>query len=264
MPSLADFYRVQFRIAIPRPTTSFASKTVIVTGANGGLGVEICKHLLRLRAEKIILACRSQVRGDAAKQQLESFFGCKPGIIEVWELDLESPSSIKKFAERANTLQRVDVVINNAGIQTPDFKVVYGTERTLAVNAIATFLLILQLLPKLKETARNFDTTPHCTIVSSALYDVAKYPEKHDDDLFAWYRDPAHVDGMNQYDQPSRTRLDLVLTCLITDTISPSYSSYMPRSSWPTLWMLSAPRIRTPLSSTLWIPVSARRGCPET
>ncbi len=66
------------------------------------------------------------------------------------------------------------------------------------MNNIGTFLLALQLIPKLKETARTFGVTPHMTFVASALYDVAKYPENHGEDIFAWFRDESHVNAMNQ------------------------------------------------------------------
>ncbi|KAH8907672.1 NAD(P)-binding protein [Coniochaeta sp. PMI_546] len=199
MPTLGDFVHTQFILKIPKPTASFVGKTVIVTGANGGLGKETVKHIIRLGVSKVIFGCRSQSRGKKAKSEIEGLLKCSDTIIEVWEVDLESPSSIKNFVDRANTLPRLDVVINNAGMQTLRFSVVYGTERTLAVNFIGTFLLAVQLIPKLRETAREYRVTPHMTFLSSALYDVAKYPEKHGDDIFAWFRDKSHVNPINQY-----------------------------------------------------------------
>lgn len=198
MPSLGDFVHTQFVLKIPKPSTSFDSKTVIVTGANGGLGKEIAKHIIRLGASRVIFGCRSQHRGETAKKEIETLLKCSPGIIDVWEVDLESPPSIKSFVEKVNKLDRLDVLINNAGVRSVNFKVVYDTERTLAVNNIGTFLLALQLIPKLKETARNYSVTPHMTIVASALYDVAKYPEEHGDDIFTWFQDQKHVNKMTQ------------------------------------------------------------------
>lgn len=199
MPTFRDFVRTQFLLKIPKPTASFADKTVIITGANGGLGKEIAKHIIRLGASKVIFGCRSQSRGNEAKSEIENLLNCSPGIIEVWDLDLESPASIKSFVDRASRLPRLDVVINNAGIMTFKFKAIYDTERTIAVNLIGTFLLAVQLIPKLKETAQKYRVTPHMTFVSSALYDEAKYPEKHGDDIFAWYKDESHFDRFNQY-----------------------------------------------------------------
>jgi NAD(P)-dependent dehydrogenase (short-subunit alcohol dehydrogenase family) len=199
MPSLSDFFRTQFLVKIPIPSTSFATKTVIITGANGGLGQETAKHIIRLGAAKVVFGCRSLARGEQAKLDIETQLSCDPSIIEVWELDLESPSSIKKFAERANNLPRLDVLINNAGIQSPKFKLMYDTERTLAVNCIGTFLLAFQLIPKLRETGGTYGVTPHMTTVGSALYDVAVYPSHPGADIFSWFKDEKNMKPMNQY-----------------------------------------------------------------
>jgi NAD(P)-dependent dehydrogenase (short-subunit alcohol dehydrogenase family) len=199
MPSFGDFVHAQLKLKIEPPTADFSSKTVIVTGANGGLGKEIVKHIIRLGASQVIFACRSESKGNQAKREIEALLKCSSSTIQVWELDLESPASVKSFVDKANTLPRVDVLINNAGIQAyGNNKVVYDTERTLAVNTIGTFLLSLQLLSKLKQTAQEYRVTPHMTMVTSALYDVAKYPEKHGDDIFTWFKDGSHVDQMNQ------------------------------------------------------------------
>ncbi|KUI52985.1 Retinol dehydrogenase 14 [Cytospora mali] len=199
MPTLGDFVNTQFLLKIPEPSVSFAQKTVIVTGANGGLGKEIVKHIIRLGASKVICGCRSLSRGAEAKKEIEAMSKCTPDIIEVWELDLESPQSIRGFVKRANGLPRLDVVINLAGVRCFNFQVVYDTERTLAINNIGTFLFALPLIPKLKETARKFGTTPVMTIVGSALYDRAKYPDNPGEDIFAYFKDKTKVNPWNQY-----------------------------------------------------------------
>ncbi|RAH80350.1 NAD(P)-binding protein [Aspergillus japonicus CBS 114.51] len=200
MPTLSDFFYTQFLLRIPKPSASFTNKTVIITGANGGLGQEAVKHLIRLGAEKIIFACRSRSRGEQAKREIEDQLNCKTNLIDIQELDLESPASIKQFADwAARSLSRVDVLINNAGIHANRFKVVYDTERTLAVNNIGTFLLTVQMIPKMKTTARTYGIMPVITFVASALYDIAEYPEQHGEDIFTWFREESHVDFMNQY-----------------------------------------------------------------
>ncbi|KAL4940976.1 hypothetical protein BDV06DRAFT_213050 [Aspergillus oleicola] len=200
MPSLGNFFYTQFFLRIPKPTTSFASKTILITGASSGLGKEAAQHFVRLHAEKVILGCRSIAKGEKAKREIESTLRCSEDILEVWQIDIESPTSIKKFVDRVNKLPRLDVVINNAGMQTIDFQISFGTERTLAVNVIGNFLLAVQLLPKLKQAADAHHVTPRMTFVGSALYDVAQYPEKHGDDLFGWFADKEHIPQMmNQY-----------------------------------------------------------------
>jgi NAD(P)-dependent dehydrogenase (short-subunit alcohol dehydrogenase family) len=198
MPSLGNFLHTQLIAKIPVPASSFASKTVIITGANTGLGKEAARHIARLGASKLIIACRNTSKGNSARLEIEASVNCKPDVIEVWELDIESPASVQKFVEHANKLPRLDVLINNAGIQTINYQVVYGTERTLAVNNIGTFLLALQLIPKLKETAKKYEVTPHLTFTGSALYDVAKFPDNYGDNIFDWYDDESHSTRMNQ------------------------------------------------------------------
>jgi NAD(P)-dependent dehydrogenase (short-subunit alcohol dehydrogenase family) len=199
MPTFSSFIYTQFLFRPFIPTTSFSSKTIIITGANGGLGAETATHLVRLGAHTVILACRSLTSGQATKSSIETSLKCSPAILEVWPLDLESPISIKSFVERAKALPRLDVVINNAGIHTFEFGVVHGTERTLAVNVIGTFLLAVQLLPKLRETAKKLDTTVYMTTVTSALYDSAKWPDTKGMDVFEWYKERKHFECMNMY-----------------------------------------------------------------
>ncbi|KKY30146.1 putative retinol dehydrogenase 12 [Diaporthe ampelina] len=82
MPSLGDILHTQFLLDIPKPSDSFASTTVIITGANRGLAKEIAKHMICLGASQVILGCRSQARGNEAKSEIEAFSGCSPDIIQ--------------------------------------------------------------------------------------------------------------------------------------------------------------------------------------
>lgn len=202
MPSFGNFLHTQLILRIPKPTASFASKTVIVTGGNTGLGKEAVKHIVRLGASKVIIGCRNTSKGNKAKIEIESSLKCTRDTIEVWEVDIESPPSVKAFVDKASALPRLDVLINNAGIQTMNFGVAYETERCVGVNMVGTFLLALQMIPKLKETAKTYGVNPHMTFVCSALYDVAKYPEKHGDDIFDWLGDKTHNEPMNQLVAP--------------------------------------------------------------
>ncbi|KAI0128163.1 NAD(P)-binding protein [Hypoxylon sp. NC0597] len=149
----------------PLPTTSFAGKTVIITGSNQGLGYEAAKHIIKLGAAKLIMAVRFTEKGEAAKVSLEKLTGCKPGVIEVWSIDLCSYASVKAFAERAtHELERVDVLLENAGVNCFDWYWAEDNEMSLTVNVISTFLLAFLMLPKLKEMATRFNTQPRLTI----------------------------------------------------------------------------------------------------
>ena len=187
---LANLFAHRFK------STDCTGRTIIVTGANVGLGKEAARHYVRLNAEKVILACRSLDKGEAAKKDIEATTGRK-GAIEVWQLDLGSYQSVKQFAERAKTLRRLDSIVENAGISTTNYKAVEDNEstsklrfdlrrrtvctdyRTVTVNVVSTFLLALLILPKLQETGRQFNVTPNLTIVSSEVHFLTAVSSSH-------------------------------------------------------------------------------------
>ena len=79
-------------------------------------------------------------------------------------------------------LDRLDVLICNAGINSPRFHTVNGLESQIAVNVVSTFLLSLMLLPKLKQTAvAHSESTPHLAIVSSDTHMTVTLDKQHRD-----------------------------------------------------------------------------------
>jgi retinol dehydrogenase 12 len=158
---------------------SFNNQTVIVTGSNIGLGFEAAKHIVRMNAEKVILAVRSAEKGEAAKREIETVTG-RTRVVEVWSLDLQSYESVKEFAAKASKLPRLDVLLENAGISTMKWTVAEGHESTIITNVISTFLLALLLLPKLKESGQKYNFTPHLVIVSSEVHFFTTMPERND------------------------------------------------------------------------------------
>jgi NAD(P)-dependent dehydrogenase (short-subunit alcohol dehydrogenase family) len=164
--------------SLPYPTTSFANKTVIITGSNTGLGKEAARHIARLGAETLILAVRSLEKGEAAKRDIELSTKCGKDVIQVWQLDLTNYSSVLKFVERAQTLQRIDALLANAAIATMTFAMAEDNESTLTVNVISTFLLVLGMLPKMKNTAQKFGVRPVISVTSSGAHKSAKFPER--------------------------------------------------------------------------------------
>ena len=83
---------------------------------------------------------------------------------------MTSPSSIQAFSQRAAELDRLDVVVENAGVLKVVFEVVPhmdSAESSVAVNVIGTFLLALGLLPVLKRSKERTGVVPRLVIVSS-------------------------------------------------------------------------------------------------
>ncbi|CZT16998.1 related to enoyl-CoA hydratase/isomerase [Ramularia collo-cygni] len=170
----------------PTPTKDCTGKTIIVTGANVGLGKEAARHFVQLNAQKVIIACRSIEKGESAKEDIEASTGRK-GVVEVWQLDLQSYDSVRAFAKRAESLDRLDILLENAGISTAKYVEVPGTgmESTIVVNVVATFLLALLMIPAMQKTSKKHNTIPTLTIVSSEVHFFTSFPERKASSIFA-------------------------------------------------------------------------------
>ncbi|KAF3386770.1 Short chain dehydrogenase yanD [Penicillium rolfsii] len=164
------------------PTGSLEGQTVLVTGANVGLGLEAARHLVRLGAARVILGVRNVPAGKAAKEDIETSTG-RPGVCEVWEVDLASYSSTLAFGDRIAQLPRLDAAILNAALATPTFQLAEGYERTITVNVINTLLLGLLILPRLKATGQEFPTSqPRLSFVVSEVHAWVTFTEWKDTD----------------------------------------------------------------------------------
>ena len=153
------------------PSISFAGKTILVTGANTGLGFEAAKHYLNLDAARLIIAVRSLDKGSAAKARLQQAFPDKKDVIDVLPLDMNSYKSIKEFADAISTKYNyLDVALLNAGISNRLYSISpEGWEETLQVNTLSTTLLALLLLPKMRASRRDHGDV-HMVVVSSELH----------------------------------------------------------------------------------------------
>jgi NAD(P)-dependent dehydrogenase (short-subunit alcohol dehydrogenase family) len=179
MSLLAAFIYRQFIHYPPKPTANFKGQTVIVTGSSSGLGLEACRSMILLGAAQVIIACRSVEKGKRAATRIQSTTSCSPSALQVWELDLSSYTSVKKFSERAKKeLPRLDAVIANAGIWTTKFRITEVDEETITTNVVSMCLLAFLLQPKLSETAHKFNTKTRFTVTGSELYEFAKFKER--------------------------------------------------------------------------------------
>lgn len=168
----------QLLVTIPEQTSSFEDQTVIITGANTGLGYEAARQIAHLGAARVILACRTLSTGEAAANRIRySLEGNKDCILEVWTLDISSYKSIKAFVEKASTtLDRLDAVIQNAGMISSKWEIVEesGDEKVLTTNLTGPVLFGLSILPKLRESAKKTGKRGRLTFVGSDTHYVAK------------------------------------------------------------------------------------------
>lgn len=174
--SALSFFRSQLFVTPPIPTYDFQDQTIIITGANRGIGLEAARHLLKLNAKRVVLAVRSAKRGQDAADELEKSTG-RPGAVQVEELDMASQVSVKSFATRMKGMNRIDAVLLNAGIYTQEFSKADGFESHLTVNLINTFLLAILLLPTLRRSAETQKAQPRISFVSSDRHVMYKLPE---------------------------------------------------------------------------------------
>lgn len=199
---IRKFFYSQLFVTPPHPKHSFANQTVIVTGSNVGLGLEAARHFYRLNAAKLILAVRTPSKGQKAKENIVQSVKHRSDAdaIEVWPLDLSNTDSTLAFAERVQKdLSRVDVVVENAGINNRHWATSEGFESTIQVNVINTFLLGLSLLAKLTETKEQFtDSAPHLVIVSSEARSLTKFKEINAPDLYQKLNDEKSFNGQER------------------------------------------------------------------
>jgi NAD(P)-dependent dehydrogenase (short-subunit alcohol dehydrogenase family) len=116
-------------------------RTFVVTGASAGIGLETAKALAA-RGAHVVLAVRNLDKGRAAAEQME-------GHVELGLLDVADLSSVRSFAE---TVEDVDVLVNNAGVLALPFGLSPdGVELHFATNHLGHFALANLLLPRITD-----------------------------------------------------------------------------------------------------------------
>ena len=145
-----------------------AGKTIVITGANSGIGLETARELARGGAT-IVMACRAPARAETARADiLASVPGAK---LELVRLDLASLAEVRACSDTlAAKWPKIDVLINNAGLFP--FKrqmTVDGFEMQFGVNHLAHFLLTQRLMPQLLAAG-----TPRVINVASMMHHIGK------------------------------------------------------------------------------------------
>ena len=156
----------------PKNISDNSGRTICITGANSGLGLEAARNLVGAGAH-VIMACRNAEKAEAAAQSLRS----GKGSVEVRQLDLASLASIRQFSAQllADGIE-LDGLMNNAGLMALDqSRTEDGFETQIGVNHLGHFALTGLILPSLMKR-------PHSRIVN--VSSMGHIPGKiHLDDL---------------------------------------------------------------------------------
>jgi retinol dehydrogenase 12 len=168
-------------------------KVCVVTGATSGIGKAAATALAGMGAQ-VVLVGRDRGRAEAAAAGIGAI-GAVPPKVEI--ADLASMEQVRALAGRLASLERIDVLINNAGLVLGERRVTTdGFEYVFAVNHLAPFLLTNLLLPKLTES-----TPARVVTVASDAHSAAKL------DL----DDPGQEHGWNSWRSYANSKLANIL-----------------------------------------------------
>lgn len=143
-------------------------KTMVITGANSGIGKVTAMELAKAGA-KVIMACRNLESANAAAEEIR--LASNNGDVSVVHLDLASFASVRACAAAIKaSCDRIDVLINNAGTYTQgDTKTADGIHPTMQANYFSPFLLTQLLRPLIEASSAG-----RIVNVSSAMYAIGR------------------------------------------------------------------------------------------
>ena len=129
-------------------------KIAIVTGANSGLGFETTKGLIK-KGFLVIMACRDLKKAHGAHNKIKKEF--PDADLKIIQIDTSSLKSVRAFADEfLNHYQKLDLLVNNAGIMVPPYSLTEdGFESQLGTNYLGHFLLTGLLMPALENTENS-------------------------------------------------------------------------------------------------------------
>ncbi|KAI5918858.1 hypothetical protein F4810DRAFT_552863 [Camillea tinctor] len=204
---LSLLYRQFFLHPTPLPdSTRLEGQTAIITGANSGLGFEASRQLLQLGLSHLVIAVRSQKKGEDAVGRLRGEF--PNAKIEVSVLDMADYDSIVAFTQRCKDLENIDYAILNAAMQSSKFERNEKTdhEAVFQTNYLSTALLTLLLAAIMREKKRQKSKSessssparvPVLSVVGSDTMYMADV--RTDGSIFEFMDDPARYAKVQQY-----------------------------------------------------------------
>ncbi|KAG2118320.1 short-chain dehydrogenase [Suillus clintonianus] len=154
---------------LPISTTDVSDQSLVVVGANVGLGNEAAVHLAQLKPKSLLITSRDEVKCEQSKADVETRSGMTD--IKSWPLELSSFDSVRSFVNKFEAKGcTANVLIANAGMSTTKYtKTPDGYETSLQVNYLSTTLLSILMLPHLIKTGTP-EHASRLVIVSSVAH----------------------------------------------------------------------------------------------
>lgn len=147
-------------------------KVAVVTGGNGGLGLETVRELARKGAH-VVIGARNLEKAAAAESDVKTEIPAASLVVR--KLDLSSLASVKEFADGVLADHpAIDLLFNNAGVMaTPEWETEDGFEVQFGTNHLGHFALTAHLMPALlaAQEARIVCTTSTARFAAGA-YDL--------------------------------------------------------------------------------------------
>lgn len=177
---LGIIYLVDHHIpkSLPAPNKDNASKTVVITGANSGVGFETARQLAVDYGMNVVLGCRSKSKCDAAAKIINDEIASsragisKPARATPLIFDLADFGSVNSFVSQLQGMD-IDVLLNNAGfLPSPNMPVnQYGLDPSFTSMHLSHFLLTEELLkrnPSMRVVNTSSGTHHFCAIPFAA------------------------------------------------------------------------------------------------
>jgi dehydrogenase/reductase SDR family member 12 len=252
-------YRIRSRTWKASDLERLEGKVAVVSGATSGIGLAAAEGFARLGAG-VRLLVRSEERGNHARAAITE--RTQNSDVRIVVCDLSSLESVRACAARLAAEERLDVLVNNAGVMTQERELsVDGIELTFATNVIGPFLLTNLLIPLLEKSA-----PARIINVSSG----GMYTQKlRVDDLQS---ERGQFDGPNAYARTKRAEVvltelwaeQLAGTGVVVHSMHPGWADTPGvRSSLPRFYKVTRPLLRTPAQAAdtvVWLGAAAEPG----
>ncbi|KDN35409.1 NAD(P)-binding protein [Tilletiaria anomala UBC 951] len=234
------------------PRVDLRGKTVLISGANSGIGKEAA-YICALWGAHVIIACRDPPpHEDHPEQVIDEFVARSHGIItnqlvEWWKVDFADLASVKALGDRFISSGRtLDLLFNNAGLNMKKFvQTMDGFELVNQVNYLAHVLLTYTLLPAMKNAKAPRIINTSSSFHYGGTLDFANFNaekevklKKGDEqavvaEMGEWYCDSKLKLAMWNKELQSRMSRSAEYRHVITHAIHPGYvASNVWRSGW--------------------------------